>query len=178
MKIILRCLVFLALLILTPLIAPMVMAQDAAYFDSGLSALFTYNQYAPTGTLPVGLSGSFDKLLGNSVYSISAVDITAQPIASPDGTFKMPLLVFTGRTGLKYYVPTGSKVLHPYLLGDVGLAGSARWTLGNYAGGGGMDFQFKPSWAIPVEFRAIGRSGQETNYLISFGFKYLLKKLP
>lgn len=157
------------------LLGPALYAQDT-YYNTSLSAWFTYNQYAPTGTLPVGLSGSFDKLLGNSVYSITAVDITAQPVSSPDGTFKMPQLVFTGRSGIKYYIDIKSAVMHPYLLGDAGLAGSGQWTLGSFSAGAGMDFQFKPHWAAPAEFRAIGTVGQQTNYLVSFGVKYLLKK--
>jgi hypothetical protein len=145
------------------------------YFNKSLSAWFTYNQYAPAGTLPVQLGGTADTQISGLLYNISGVDITAQPVNSPDGKFKMPMLTFSGRTGLKLYIPLAG-IIHPYVLGDVGLSGSAQWIIGNFTGGGGADLQFKPNWAIPVEFRAIAHQGQQANYMVSFGLKYLLKK--
>ena len=149
-------------------------SQDE-YFQRSLSSWMAYNQYAPAGTLRIQLGGTFEQQLaaGSAFYSISGVDITGQPATTPDGKFKIPVLTFSGRTGLKYYPPLGMGNLRPYVLGDVGLSGSLQNTLGSYTGGGGTDYQFKPHWAAASEFRVVGRQGTNTDYMVSFGLKFL-----
>ena len=148
-------------------------AQDQPVWQ--MSAGFAYNQYAPSGTLPIQAFGEMDRQASGPFYITFGYDITATPRLSLDGKFQLPTLQFTPRVGSKYYLPLGSNLFfRAYLLGDAGIAFSTSQALGSFTGGAGLNIPIKKDshWEGLGEFRAIARTTLSTSFIMQFGIQY------
>lgn len=159
------CLVSLLCLISLPLIA-----QDNPV--RMISGGFSYNQYAANGSLPIEVWGSISQQLAGPLYTFTSFGVTGTPVPSPDGSFKMPTLQFTPRTGALLHTYNFGR-LSTFLIGDIGVASTASWTARSMTAGGGGSFKIKDNWSIPVIFRAVNTAGQPNQYVVEIGVSFM-----